>query len=168
MQESSSQVRFFFVDTRFQRMARRPGGIPRTQALENAQSKIEGMTPEFEAWLDRELQELADLIAKVHSRAAAPGWSEVICDHCRQLRDVGTTMGYELLTFVANNLCEILEGAAADDATKMESIICHIDAMVLARHDQYRNLRPDQLPELTKGLQLVAATVNAHSDDSAS
>src|SRR5262245_15381547 len=165
--KSDRDARVFFVDTRFQQMARRPGGIPRTQALENAQSKIAENTPEFEAWLDRELQALADLISQLHGRAAQPGWSEAICDHCRQLRDVGATMGYQLLTFVANNLCEILEGAAADDKANIESIICHVDAIFLARQKQYRNLRPDQLPELTKGLRLVAETISAQSDGSA-
>src|SRR5262249_36697686 len=133
----------------------------------NAQNKIDASTGEFETWLDRELKELADLIAKVHGCAAKPGWSEDICGHCRQLRDVGTTMGYELLTFVANNLCELLEEAIPDDETNLESIICHVDALLLARQKQYRNLRPDQLPELTKGLKLVAKTASAHSDNSA-
>jgi hypothetical protein len=165
--KSDCDARIFFVDTRFQRMARRPGGVPRTQALENAQSKIADSTPEFEAWLDRELQALADLMAKVHGRAAEAGWSEAICGHCRQLRDVGTTMGYELLTFVANNLCAILEAAVADDEGNIETIICHIDAMLLARQKQYRHLRPEQVPELSKGLRLVAETVNPGSGDSA-
>jgi hypothetical protein len=31
---------------------------------------------------------------------------------------------------------------------------------LLIRQEQYRNLRPDQLPTLVKGLQLVAETVS--------
>ena len=42
------QAQTFFVETRFQRMARRPGGVRREQALENAQANLEESKPEFE------------------------------------------------------------------------------------------------------------------------
>ena len=62
--EPNREAQTFFVDTRFQQMARRPGGVPREQALENAQSNIEERKPEFEAWLDAELQNLAEAVRK--------------------------------------------------------------------------------------------------------
>jgi hypothetical protein len=54
MAESSSREgRTFPVETRFQKLARRPGGLPRAQAIEAAQAKIEESKPEFETWLGR-------------------------------------------------------------------------------------------------------------------
>jgi hypothetical protein len=154
----------FFVETRFQRLARRPGGVPREQALEKAQANIEESKPEFEAWLDAELQELANIVRAAQAGTAAPGWLENICDRSRQMRDLGATMGFVLLTFIANNLCEILEGPHADREHTLETITCHLDALLLARQKQYREMPLEQLPELIKGLRLVAQSASIASD----
>jgi hypothetical protein len=154
----SREAQTFFVDTRFQRMARRPGGVPREQALEGAQANIEDSKPEFEAWLDAELQNLAEVVRNAQAGTAEPGWPEDVCFRSRQLRDLGTTMGFVLLTFVANNLCEMLEGTHAGHECNVETITCHLDALFLARQEQYRNMPLEQLPELIKGLRLVAET----------
>jgi hypothetical protein len=165
-QGSDREARTFFVETRFQRLARRPGGLSRTQALENAQAKIEETKPEFEAWLDGELRELTDLVAKgVQAGAADPAWAAGIVAHCGQLRDIGTTMGYTLLSFIAGNLCGILEGANTDAKNNIESIMCHLDALLLARQAQYRDMRPEQLPELTGGLRRVAEFIRLSPDE---
>ena len=37
--------------------------------------------------------------------------------------------------------------------------MCHIDALMLARQKSYRRMRPEQVPELTKGLQRVVKHV---------
>jgi hypothetical protein len=163
-EKSNREARTFLVDTRFQKMARRPGGISRAQAIENAQAKIEANKPEFEAWLDSELKAVVDLVGKVRAGTAEPGWVEAVGSHCRQLRDIGTTVGYTLLTFIANNLCEILESANAGVESNQEMITCHVDALLLARQARYRNMRPDQLPELSGGLRRVAEFVSTAPD----
>ena len=162
--KSTPEAYTFFVETRFQQMARRPGGVPREQALENAQSNIEERKPEFEAWLDAELQNLGEAVRNVQAGTAQPGWADDVCFRSRQLRDLGATMGFVLLTFIANNLCEILEAAPAGHECDMETITCHLDALFLARQEQYRNMRPEDLPELTKGLRLVKESASIASD----
>ena len=165
-QGSGREARTFSVETRFQKLARRPGGLSRTQALENAQAKIEETKPDFEAWLDGELRALTDLVANgVQAGATDSAWAEGIVAHCGQLRDIGTTMGYTLLSFIAGNLCEILEGANTDAKSNIESIMCHVDALLLARQAQYRDMRPEQLPELTGGLRRVAEFIRLSPDD---
>jgi hypothetical protein len=158
------QALTFFVETRFQRMARRPGGVRREQALENAQANLEESKPEFEAWLDAELQELASIVQNAQAGTADPGWLEDICSRSRQMRDLGATMGFVLLTFIANNLCEILEDTHAGPEYNMETITCHLDALSLARQTQYREMPLEQLPELVKGLRLVAQSASIGSD----
>jgi len=162
--EPERQALTFQVETRFQKMARRPGGIPREQALEKAQANIEDSKPEFEAWLDAELQELADIVRNAQAGTAEPGWIEDICSRSRQMRDLGTTMGFVLLTFIANNLCEILESPQAGQEHNMETIACHLDALLLARQKQYREMPLEQLPELIKGLRLVAQSASIGFD----
>ena len=48
-----------------------------------------------------------------------------------------------------------LEATPAGHDCDMETITCHLDALFLARREQYRHLRLEDVPELTKGLRLV-------------
>ena len=147
----------FFVDTEFQKKARRPGGAPRDVALTRAQAGIDEIQVDFEAWLDLELGELIELIQKPKSAAGRDTvWLEMVEIRCRHLRDVGTTMGFPLLTFVADNLREIFERLAAGAVYRGHLIDCHVQALKLAMQEQYRNCRPEQLPELSDGLRHVA------------
>jgi hypothetical protein len=155
-----SEARIFSPKTRFQTLARRPGGVPRDKAVENAKNKIEEAKLGFDEWLDVELTELVRWIE--HARAGGPveDWIDAAQFHANQLRDVGTTVGFELLTFIANTLCTILDGIKAGAECNMESLICHIDSLLLIRQREYRTLRPDQVPELSRGLHQVAESVS--------
>jgi hypothetical protein len=159
-EKPDQETRAFSPHTRFQAMARRPGGITRGQAIENAQAKIEDIKPGFDRWLDGELNALSNAVEGLKSGEAKAEWIDSAQFHCNQLRDVGTTMGFELLTFVSNTLCMILDGIKAGAECNIDSIACHMDALLLVRQQPYRNLRPDQMPELVDGLHRVAESVS--------
>lgn len=151
----------FLVDSHFQKMARRAGGIARDQAIESAQMALDKLKMGFGDWLEGELKALITQLRKGSS--ATPGdvsWAEIAIVHSRQIRDVGSTMGFELVTFITNNLCEILEAIIAGAQPRTEMISCHIDALQMAKQEQYRHLRPEQLPELSSGLRRVLEVVS--------
>lgn len=162
-QRSSRNARILVVNTRFQQMARRPGGVTRERAIERAQHQIDDLKPAFADWLEHELHSLA---ASVEQLAADPR-DEKALNHahqaCSQLRDVGATMGFELVTFIASNFCEILEAINTSAAYDQTIIDCHMDALLLAKTEPYRSLRPDQLPEMTSGLRRVVELATAAS-----
>jgi len=155
-----SEARIFSPKTRFQTMARRPGGVPRGQAVEDAQGKIEEVKLGFEDWLDVELKELIGAVERGKAGEPVAAWIDAAQFQSNQLRDVGTTIGFELLTFIANTLCIILDSIKAGAECNMDSITCHIDALQLIRGKQFRNLRPEQVPELSRGLHRVAESVS--------
>jgi len=152
-------ARIFPVDTRFQKLARRAGGPPRDKAIERAQSALENIKPAYEDFLEREVAGLADLVKNVEAGHDEPGWLETAAFRTRQLRDSAGSLGYELIAFIAGSLCELLDSIEAGSECNMESIVCHIDALMLGRQQSYRRLRPDQVPELTEGLQRVVKHV---------
>jgi hypothetical protein len=156
MADGADDAKVFPVDTRFQQMARRPGGISREKALTNATSEIENARPEVEDWLEREVQALARAVAVGQRGRPTSEWLDIAMRHCRQLRDVGTTMGLDLLTYVTDQLCDILDAAAEKKQFDMETIVCYVEAAVLSRQDVYRAMKPDQVPELINGLRAVA------------
>jgi hypothetical protein len=152
-------ARIFPVDTRFQQMARRTGGVPRDQAIERAQSALEAAKPAYEDFLEREVAGLTDLVRTVEAGSDEPGWIETVAFRSRQLRDSAGSLGYELVAFIAGSLCELLDSIESGSECNMESIVCHIDALMLARQKSYRRMRPEQVPELTRGLQRVVKHV---------
>lgn len=156
---SPQDPRIFDVETRFQQRAKRRGGLSRERAIETAQAQIEKIKPGFEQWLDDELKEFKSLMERAETGEGAPGWIEDMDFRARQLRDSATTLGFELLSFVATSLCEILESAQAGNACNVEAIRCHVDALLLAGRKSYRRLRPDQVPDLTDGLHRVVKHV---------
>ena len=125
-----------------------------------AQAGIEEAGGGFEEWVDTELKELVDLVKSANTGRAAPDWLEAANFRGRQLRDVGTTMGFELLSFVADSLCDLLDSIAGGAECNMDSVVCHVDALVLSRQERYRHMQPDQVPDLTKGLRRVVKHVS--------
>ena len=157
---SDKDVRIFSVETRFQELARRPGGVPREKAIEQAQAKIDDAKPGFDNWLDPTVESLVEVIKQAQAGTAPADWLETANRHSRHLRDVGTTMDFELLTYIANSLCEVLDAIAAGSKCDMNSIQCHIDALVLSRQRRYRGVKPEQVPELTSGLRRVVEQIS--------
>ncbi len=163
--KAKSEARIFSANNRFHKMARRPGGISRERALEQAQARIEAIKPGFDVWLDSRLQELAEIVRRAQAGDADPAWIDVAALHSRELRDVGELMGFELLAFIANILCEIFASMNEGVECSIDSIACHVDALFLIRQEPYRNLRPEQLPELSNGLRRIAESVSTVPND---
>ena len=159
-EKPDNEARVFSPKTRFQTLARRPGGVSRDRALDNAQNKVEEAKLGFDEWLDAEMTELIGAIERAQSGAPVDDWIDSAQFHTNQLRDVGTTVGFELLTFISNTLSTILDGIKAGAECNMESLTCHIDSLLLIRQKQFRHLRPDQVPELSRGLHRVAESVS--------
>lgn len=153
------EARIFALDTRFQKLARREGGVSREAALERAQTEVEQARPSFDAWLEGGMKELTGIIRKAETGKAEPGWVEAANFKSRELRDSSAPLGFELLAFIANSLCEILDSIEAGNECNMESVTCHLDALTLARQRSYRHLKPDQVPDLTRGLSKVVKHV---------
>lgn len=153
-------VRIFAVKTRFQEMARRPGGVPRELAIQQADSQIEDFRTEYVDWIDLELQELMRALRAVEGGQADDMQIEPIYRRCRQLRDTGTTMGLSLVSFISDNLCKVLDTVKAGAPYDAEVIKCHMDALSLAKKEGYRKMSPEQVPEMTSGLHRMLERAN--------
>lgn len=162
--QEKNKVNIFYVDSRFERLARRPGGVTREQALTQAQGQIEGLKTDFGDWLDQELQQLrvvVDQIERDPGDIALLGHAEGICLH---IQDIGTTMAYQLVSFVAKSLCTVLEAIKAGATYDKDAVECHFNALLLVKTDPYRNLGPDQVPEMTLGLRRVVELARSDSE----
>ena len=157
------EVRIFFPNTRFEQMARRPGGVPREQAVAQAQAKINELKSDFSDWLEKELQDLAETISIFESDLSDESSLERAYRNALQLEAVCAPMGYELVTFVAGNLCTIFAAFKNGSPYDKGIVDCHINAFLLAKADQYRNLAPEDVPEMTNGLRQVVELAGKNS-----
>lgn len=150
---SNGGAREFAVETDFQKKVLRPGGMTRHQAIGRARAQIDTLKGEFTDWLSGELHHLETAIQKASSGRHKRVSLDDAFRSSRQLRDVGTTMGYELVTFVAGSLCEALDALRGGADYDQDLIDCHLDALHLARQDCYRSVSPDKVPDLCNGLR---------------
>jgi hypothetical protein len=154
--KSDNKVREFYIESDFQKKARRPGGISRDQALSRAGANIDAFKENFTTWLDEQLSEFFGLIPDQGTAEFKKlGWIDAAGVCSQRLADVAATMDYQFVSFVANNLCLIFEAINRGAEHNSEIIACHIDALRLARQQQYRGMRPADLPELSEGLRQV-------------
>ena len=164
-QVKTPEARVFYVETSFQKLARRPGGVSRDKALQHAQTYIDKETKEtFDDWLEQELEALKGAFAKLQSGSVDPESIDEACAHSRQLRDVGTTCHFELLTFIADSLCDVLDANKAGTPFDADAVACHVDALMVVKQKPYRGLKPEQLPELTNGLRKVVRRLTSGTE----
>ena len=149
------EAREFHVETKFQQFAKRPGGVTRDQAVSNAQASMATLKPGFETWLDDEISKLMRSIPKDGDDLRDKHWMTAADSHCQHLADVSATMGYEFVSYVANNLCLMFDAVRNGADYRRDVMKCHIDALLLGRKDKYRRMKPEDVPELTDGLRRV-------------
>jgi len=165
MADNNPDAKVFPVDSRFQQLARRPGGIPRAQAIERAQAGIDDIKQTFGDWFDKELDGIVVALPHDEKGYAKTGvWLDVVLMHCRQLRDVGTTMGHELVTFIAGNFCEVLEAIKAGAEPNPELIQLHVEALRMSKQERYKSTTPADFPELSSGLHKLLSLAKAGSE----
>ena len=121
-------AKLFTVETRFHKMARRPGGMPRDSAVKRAQVEIDKIKPNYDQWLERELRALAGLVHSAQIGNAQPGWIETAIFRSRELRDSATTLGFELIAFITSSLCDLFDAIEAGSECNIEAVSCHVDA----------------------------------------
>jgi len=150
------QAKIFPVETRFQQMATRPGGVSRDAALDMADRAVEDMKPGFNLWLEEELRALICAVDAIHS-TSSPTLDPLAkaATHSRAIHDVGATMGLQLVTFVAEGLTGLFEAATNGGGYEPNRTTCFVEALLLARQAPYRTLGPDDVPELARGLRMI-------------
>ncbi len=78
-------------------------------AVARAEAALASLSGQFDAWMDAELEKLAAARAAV----AAVGWNaetaEAVYVRAHDLKGLGTTYGFPLVTRVAASLCRLLD-----------------------------------------------------------
>lgn len=107
-------------------------------AIARADDTIKAMSASFEQWLDADAQTLqaARLSAEEASWSAAALDSLMRAAH--DLKGMGATYGYPLVTLIAASLCRLIETDAGKTAAQANpALVCaHVDAVRAAIRDR--------------------------------
>lgn len=142
-------------ESRFERMARRPGGLSEKEALANAQKELALLKPAVGQFVESECDKLLAALESASLEGAERNAKVAIADVCsRLIRDVAGAADFVLVGLVAKSLCELFELLVDSDIDYPAAVVnCHVDALRLARRPEYRGKEVDQFaPQLVDAL----------------
>ena len=101
------------------------------EALARADKTLQAMSGSFEKWLDADVAELQS----ARLAAAQAGWSDASLDAlwraAHDLKGMGGTYGYPLVTQLAGSLCRLIETEAGKSAARANPALidAHVDGL---------------------------------------
>jgi len=107
-------------------------------ALARADKALEAMSGSFEQWLDADIAKLQG----ARNEAERADWSNAALDTLwrasHDLKGMGATYGYPLITQIAASLCRLIETDAGKRAAQANPplVSAHVDAMRAAVRDR--------------------------------
>jgi len=146
--------RLFLMETAFHREARKPGGFFRDDAVNKATAALVKMQDSADRYIDAELDRLCAATGAADQMQMAPAH-----EAAGNLRDVGAVAGFELITLVAANLCDVLDLFEAKAVYRSEIVSCHLRALRTVRSEHYRGVQSEDVPELLAGLRELLKVV---------
>lgn len=108
------------------------------EALARADKTLEAMSGSFEKWLEADIAQLQ----AARLTAAEGGWTDAAIDAlwraAHDLKGMGGTYGYPLVTQLAASLCRLTETEAGKDAARANPklVDAHVDGLRAAVRDR--------------------------------
>ncbi len=142
--------------TRFHRLAKREGGITLDEAIRRADEFVSTVKPKYLDWVAEDVRSLATALAALSGHApASPKDLDTAFHGARKIRDLGTTMGYPVITIVASSLCDLLERFKGGNVYSQPAIDTHMSSLLLVSSSAYDDLQQTVKDDLLPGLRRV-------------
>lgn len=133
------------------------GGID-ANAIAKAEAALKAMSAQFGQWLQDEIVKLDKAQADIRTKGYTPETAEALYFRAHDLKGLGTTYQYPLVTRIAGSLCRMMD----DGDKRMQAPVAVIDAHVDAIRAVVRDaIQTDDHPV---GRDL-AETLEARVDD---
>ena len=151
---------------RYHRLAKRTGGIPRDEAIQRANVFIESVKSKYHEWVFDDILRLEEAVVALRGRSTPnPEDIENAYHRARVIRDLGTTMGYPLVTAVTDSLCELLHRFKNANVCDEVSVEAHFCALLLVISPGYavgnRGGIEDLLFDLRRAVDRFPSTADA-------
>lgn len=114
--------------------AGRMGGID-PAAIAKAEAALKSLAGNFSQWLQDEINKLESARHEVKAQGATPATMENLYLRAHDLKGLGTTYGYQLITRIAGSLCRLIDEKDKRLSAPMDLVDAHISAIKAAVRD---------------------------------
>ena len=114
------------------------GGID-ADAIAKAEAALKSLSGQFAQWLDDEINKLDAARAAVQANGYTPETSESLYLRAHDLKGLGSTYEFPLITRIAASLCKLTDTPERRAQASLFLIDSHIDAIKACVRDDIRN-----------------------------
>lgn len=113
-------------------------------AVDRAEQALDALTPSMEDWLDRDVEKLQAARQSVERMRGDAACLEALLFVAHDLRGMGSTYGYPLISQLAHSLCRLVEASGGDPdhdsgRRRAKLIGVHVDAIRAAASARSRD-----------------------------
>jgi chemotaxis protein histidine kinase CheA len=108
-------------------------------AIARAEAALKSLSSNFTQWLADEITKLEGARQQVRQQGVTPETMEHLYLRAHDLKGLGTTYGYQLITRIAGSLCRLIDDKEKRSTTPLELVDAHIDAIKAAVRDDIKS-----------------------------
>ncbi|HEX3887813.1 MAG TPA: Hpt domain-containing protein [Phenylobacterium sp.] len=108
-------------------------------AIAKAEAALKSLASNFSQWLNDEIVKLEAARQQVKSEGVTPETMENLYLRAHDLKGLGTTYGYQLITRIAGSLCRMIDDKEKRASVPLELVDAHIDAIKAAVRDDIKS-----------------------------
>jgi hypothetical protein len=135
----------------------RLGGID-PAAIAKAEAALKSLSGNFAQWLQDEVTKLEGARTRIQTEGLSPASAENLYLRAHDLKGLGATYEYPLVTRIAGSLCKMIDDPGTRLSAPMALVDAHIDAIRAAVRDQTRT---DEHPVARATVEALEASVKA-------
>ncbi|MEI9905878.1 MAG: Hpt domain-containing protein [Asticcacaulis sp.] len=108
------------------------------EAINKAEAALADLSSQFEGWLMDEIKKLEDVQATIKAEGLTVQNAEALFYRAHDLKGLGTTYGYPLITRIAGSLCKMMDDETKRAAAPRVLVDAHLDAIRAVVRDQIK------------------------------
>lgn len=128
-------------------------------AIARAEEALKAMSAQFGQWLNDEIVKLDKAQADILEQGYTPATAEALYFRAHDLKGLGTTYEYPLVTRIAGSMCRMLDDADRRMTAPLPLLDAHIDAIRSVVRDQ---IKTDEHPAGRALAETLEARVADH------
>ena len=107
-------------------------------AVARAEAALAAMSVNFDEWLKIEITRLESAMSLVQSEGRSEMSMEGLYHRAHDLKGLGTTYGYPIISQIAGTLCRLIDSAEKRRSAPMPLVPVHVDAIRAAARNGIR------------------------------
>lgn len=108
-------------------------------AVAKAEAALKGLSSQFSQWLRDELEKLEAARSAIREQGLTKETGDKLYTHAHDLKGLGATYEFPIITRMAGSLCKLLETPEARMKAPMKLVDAHIDAIKASVRDDIRD-----------------------------